>query len=234
MDVVFSISWTSGSEIKIILSDHLFFSKSSSHTFVVPRWAKKTWIKLLLVSACSSTWKSSISCHKHKKEIQEGYFMLGSFFYLRKNSCLRNTTFWSPARGPETTPVSTTSMQTSGCLRFGACFRTWALANLNISLASARDSNLLVLWRLIIHGFLLSEISRAHLRAALINSSGGTMASTSPSEKASSPLTGLDVCSSVASLDKLRETGTEISKRYEWPLKLFYSKVSKINHQHHF
>lgn len=53
------------------------------------------------------------------------------------------------------------------------------------------------------------------------------MASTSPSEKASSPLTGLDVCSSVASLDTLRETGKEINKRYEWPLKLFYGKVSE-------
>lgn len=103
-------------------------------------------------------------------------------------------TFQSPARGPETTPVSMTSMQANGCLRFGDCFLAWALANLNISLASARDSNLSVLSRLRIHGLLRSRISRAHRRAALINSSGGTMASTSPREWASCPLIGFDVC----------------------------------------
>lgn len=102
-------------------------------------------------------------------------------------------TFQSPALGPATIPSSMTSMQTNGCLRFGACFRTCALANLSISLASPRDSNLSVLWRLATQGLLRSRISRAHRRAVLTNSLGETRASTRPKRKASSPLTGFDV-----------------------------------------
>lgn len=102
-------------------------------------------------------------------------------------------TFQSPALGPETIPSSITSMQTNGCLRFGACFRTCALANLSISLASPRDSNLLALWRLATQGLLRSTISRAHRRAVLTNSLGATRASTRPKLRASSPLTGFDV-----------------------------------------
>lgn len=101
-------------------------------------------------------------------------------FGKTKENTWKRRTFHSPARPPEAIPSSTTSMQTNGCLRLGACFRTWALANLSISLASPRGSNLSALWRLATHGFLHSKISKAHRRAVLTNWSGETIASTRP------------------------------------------------------
>lgn len=159
-------------------------------TFDVPRWAKKIWIKLLEVSECRSTWKASASC-KIQNTMSHN---CTSIILARPRRILKQKkTFQSPDRPPEAIPSSTTSMQTNGCLRFGACFLTWALANLSISLASPRGSNLSVLWRVTTHGLLRSKISKAHWRAVLTNWSGETIASTRPKSQASCPLTGFDV-----------------------------------------
>lgn len=99
---------------------------------------------------------------------------------ISENSTKQLRTFNSPDRPPEAIPSSTTSMQTNGCLSLGACFWTWALANLRISPASPRGSNLSALWRLVTHGLLHSQISNANRHAVLTNSSGDTISSTSP------------------------------------------------------
>lgn len=127
--------------------------------------------------------------------------------------------------GPETTPSSTTSMQTKGCLRLGACLRVWALANLSISRASPRGSILSVLYRDATHGFLRSKMSRAHFRAVLISSLGETTASTRPKLCASCPLTGLEVYSRTSTQQE-NATNTKLIKN-RW------SKRDKM-YQHHF